>query len=367
MRDALNKTGRPIFFSLSQKGEENITSWGKDMGNSWRTTANINETWESMLNIIDINNQYYKSAGPGGWNDPDALEVGNGGMNLTEYKTHFSLWAISKAPLLIGTDITKMSKEVKDILTNPEVIAVNQDSLGEQGRKIKSSIVLYPENQEPILKRSDLFITDCNGGIEQKWFIGKDGTIKNNNENLCMDIPRCNQNDVVVIIFTCHINNKTRCQESRNQLWKFSNNAIISQMNTSRCLQVKNRIGPYVETHVCDRSESQKWQYIEEDNSLRNNGKCLSSLVEYEYAEVWAGNLSDGSYAVLLINRSPVRTKVEISWEEIGFKEEKAKVRDLWERVDLGEKIYRYFIDLNPHESQMLKVTPVKEKNFLLF
>ena len=70
-------------------------------------------------------------------NDPDMLEIGNGGMTLIEYKTHFALWAISKAPLIIGCDITQMSKEIKDILMNTEVIAVNQDSLGEQGRKIK--------------------------------------------------------------------------------------------------------------------------------------------------------------------------------------------------------------------------------------
>ena len=251
MRDALNKTGRPIFFSLCQSGVENITSWGKDVGNSWRTTGNINSTWESMLGIIDTNNKYNESAGPGGWNDPDILQVGNGGMNLSEYKTHFSLWAISKAPLLIGCDITKMTEEIKEILTNPEVIAINQDSLGEQGRKIERTKVLYQEDNKPILKRSDLFVTDCNGGIEQKWIVRNDGFIKNNDENLCMDIPRCNQSDVVVIIFTCHLENKTRCQQSRNQLWTYSKNAIISQMNTSRCLQVKNRVCRAVCRNTC--------------------------------------------------------------------------------------------------------------------
>ena len=136
MRDALKKTGKKIFYSICNWGEEEVYKWGKDVGNSWRTNKDIKDNWKSMLRIIDINNIYYNYSGPGGWNDPDMLEVGNGGMTNEEYKIHFGLWAISKAPLLIGCDITKMNKEIKDILTNLEVIAINQDSLGIQGRKI---------------------------------------------------------------------------------------------------------------------------------------------------------------------------------------------------------------------------------------
>jgi alpha-galactosidase len=101
MTIALMRQERPIFFSICQWGEEEIATWGRAMGNSWRTTQDIVDRWDSMLNIIDINDQWYKYAGPGGWNDPDMLEVGNGHMTYVEYQTHFSLWAISKAPLLI--------------------------------------------------------------------------------------------------------------------------------------------------------------------------------------------------------------------------------------------------------------------------
>ena len=128
-------------------GGRRYTNLGKGLDNSWRTTWDITNKWNPKLNIIDQNEKSYKYAGPGGWNDPDMLEVGNGGMSLTEYKTHFSLWAISKAPLIIGCDITKMSQDIKDILTNPEVIAINQDPLGEQGRKIKSTRIPYPEGE----------------------------------------------------------------------------------------------------------------------------------------------------------------------------------------------------------------------------
>ena len=137
MRDALMEQSRPIFYSICQWGEEEIPKWGSVVGNSWRTTTDIVDVWRSMVDIIDINNQWYEYAGPGGWNDPDMLEVGNGGMTTIEYRTHFSLWAISKAPLIIGCDVTNMSQDTFDILTNKEVIAVNQDKLGQQARKIK--------------------------------------------------------------------------------------------------------------------------------------------------------------------------------------------------------------------------------------
>ena len=332
MRDALNRTGRPIFYSLCQWGEEDIATWGKEVGNSWRTTGDINDNWNSMLNIIDINDKSYQYAGPGGWNDPDMLEVGNEGMTISEYKTHFSLWAISKAPLLIGCDITKMKEEIKDILTNPEVIAVNQDALGEQGRKIKSIRIPYPDGEEPILEESQLIIDECTGGIEQKWYIERDGSIRNNNENLCIDIPNCAQNDVNISTYFCHVGSIFYCYASQNQQWKYLNQNIISQMNTSKCLDVYNHEGPYVQTSACDGSDSQKWEYDEQNLTFTLKGKCLSSLVDIQTIEVWAGNLSNGSYAVLLVNRASYNASIEISWKDLGFKEEKAKLRDLWEK-----------------------------------
>jgi alpha-galactosidase len=121
-----------------------------------------------MIRIIDINNKWYKYAGPGGWNDPDMLEVGNGGMNIDEYKVHFGLWAISKAPLIIGCNIINMIQEIKDILTNPEVIAINQDILGEQGRKIKYIKLDLPNDYKYNLLPNDIEVAECNGKKEQK-------------------------------------------------------------------------------------------------------------------------------------------------------------------------------------------------------
>lgn len=136
MRDALNSTGRTIFYSLCEWGVNDPALWASNIGNSWRTTDDINDTWASMTEIADINDKWAEYAGPGGWNDPDMLEVGNGGMTYEEYRAHFSIWALMKAPLLIGCDVRNITAETYGILTNTEVIAVNQDPLGVQGRKV---------------------------------------------------------------------------------------------------------------------------------------------------------------------------------------------------------------------------------------
>ncbi|OMO89993.1 Glycoside hydrolase, clan GH-D [Corchorus olitorius] len=183
MRDALNATGRTIFYSLCEWGVDDPALWARGVGNSWRTTDDINDTWariifemidchllndegrtrllcspylhphphpphlttsearelKCMTTIADLNDKWASYAGPGGWNDPDMLEVGNGGMTYQEYRAHFSIWALMKAPLLIGCDVRNITDETFEILSNKEVIAVNQDSLGVQGRKVYAS------------------------------------------------------------------------------------------------------------------------------------------------------------------------------------------------------------------------------------
>lgn len=144
MRDALLKAGRPIVFSICEWGTTKPWLWGKGVGNLWRTTGDIQDCWDckrdwggmGIVHILDLQVGLESYAGPGHWNDPDMLEVGNGGMTITEYRSHFSLWAILAAPLMAGNDLRNMSSEVKDILTNREVIAVDQDPLGMQGRRV---------------------------------------------------------------------------------------------------------------------------------------------------------------------------------------------------------------------------------------
>ena len=151
MRAALDATGRPIVLSICEWGKAQPWLWGKRVGgNLWRATGDIQDRWEGkkewspgdccsygVVDIIDAVADLYSYAGPGHWNDPDMLEVGNGGMTDTEYRSHFSFWALLAAPLIAGNDLRTMPPEIHDILTNKEVIAINQDPLGRQGRRVR--------------------------------------------------------------------------------------------------------------------------------------------------------------------------------------------------------------------------------------
>lgn len=142
MRDALHAAGRPILFSMCEWGSNKPWTWAEKVGHSWRTTGDIwcsfdarndkgGQRGGTVLNILDQQRNLRKYAGPGHWNDPDMLEVGNG-MSVNEDRAHFTMWCMLCAPLILGNDIRTMSAETKAILTNRAVIALNQDSLGVQ-------------------------------------------------------------------------------------------------------------------------------------------------------------------------------------------------------------------------------------------
>ncbi len=138
MHKALAATGRPIVFSLCQYGMDRVWRWGASVGgNLWRTTDDIQDNYTRMAFIGFGQEGLARYAGPGHWNDPDMLEVGNGHMNVNEEETHMSLWCILAAPLITGNDLTAMSPETLAILTNPEVIAVDQDPAGIEGHRIR--------------------------------------------------------------------------------------------------------------------------------------------------------------------------------------------------------------------------------------
>jgi len=141
MRDALKATGRPIFYSINPADQgpfctpTNCSLNLPQTANMWRVGFDISAKWSEVIRLIDANKEQYAGAEPGHWNDPDMLEVGNG-LNDVEGRAHFSMWAIMAAPLITGNDLTKMSAATKATLTNAEVIAVDQDPLGKQGRVV---------------------------------------------------------------------------------------------------------------------------------------------------------------------------------------------------------------------------------------
>lgn len=150
MRDAIYTAGRPILLSICEWGTDAPWKWAQSVGHSWRTTGDIYNCFSckhdhggyfswGALNILDMRDQdeLRKAAGPDHWNDMDMLEVGNGGLTPDEERTHFALWTILNSPLLLGNDLRNMSPQTLDILTNKEIIAINQDSLGIQGFKYK--------------------------------------------------------------------------------------------------------------------------------------------------------------------------------------------------------------------------------------
>jgi alpha-galactosidase len=139
MHQALAATGRPIVYSLCQYGWDSVWEWGPQVGaNLWRTTGDIEPRWQSIYTLLNEQAGLAGYAGPGHWNDPDMLEVGNGKLSLAENRTHFSMWAMLAAPLLAGNDLPNMKPEIRAILTNRDVIAIDQDRLGRQAARAYS-------------------------------------------------------------------------------------------------------------------------------------------------------------------------------------------------------------------------------------
>ena len=144
-RDAIAASGRPMVFSICEWGSNKPWLWAGPVGNLSRSTDDIQDCWSckrtwggnGVVQIIDLMNNIWMYSGPGHWNDPDMLEVGNGGLTTEEDRAHFSMWALFSAPLLVGTDLSHMSDATKSILLNKEVIAIDQDPLGIQGHRVK--------------------------------------------------------------------------------------------------------------------------------------------------------------------------------------------------------------------------------------
>ena len=138
MGDALRESGRPVVYSLCQYGKNDVWKWGKLVGgNLWRTTGDIQDNALSMFSNAESEVDLAPWAEPGHWNDPDMLEIGNGGMSADEYRTHMTVWSILAAPLIAGNDLRTMTPETRAILTNSEVIAIDQDVLGKQGQRVQ--------------------------------------------------------------------------------------------------------------------------------------------------------------------------------------------------------------------------------------
>ncbi len=186
MRDALYKAGRPIVFSICEWGTTKPWEWAKEIGHLWRTTEDIQDCWDCVNEwgglgwtlILDKQVGLEAYSGPGHWNDPDMLEVGNGGMTIEEYRAHFSMWCMLSAPLMAGNDIRKMTPEIKEILLNKEAIALDQDPLGKQAIRLVDTGDYEIWGKE--LSKGELAVALLNRGdspvrakINWKWILKK--------------------------------------------------------------------------------------------------------------------------------------------------------------------------------------------------
>ena len=354
--------GGPYSSPCVSGGQASPATWAVPVANSWRTANDIRDSYSSMITKIDTNNEFWKYAQPGAFNDPDMLEVGNGGMTSAEYRTHYALWALAKSPLLIGCDITNMTQETFSILTNPEVIAINQDPLAVQGHKLASL---------PTVRRAgasnEIAMKDCNANdANQKWsFSTKDGSIKNQGKNQCLDIPECSHAaDVDIQLSSCHIGSMWYCEKGRNQQWiKKGDDQSFSLVSQSSGMCADLWDAPMVVTNTCEQAAPQQtFHYLNDTQQIisSESGLCLSSVTSMDSIEIWGGPLSNKEFVALLWNRSGNNgVPIEFSFTTLGVPAgTKLKVRDLWARKDLGVFTGKYLASsVDSHASVLLKLS----------
>jgi alpha-galactosidase len=342
MRNALSATGRPMAFSMCNGWDSSVQpwTWAAPVSNLWRTTTDIQANFSSMLNNFHINVGLASSAGPGAWNDPDMLEIGNG-MSATENQSEFSLWAEMAAPLIDGSNLVNASSSTLSILTNKAVIAVDQDSLGKQATEVSSS------NSHDVLAKPL-----ANGDVSVALFnetgstatitttaaaIGKTGASSYTLTNLwtgatsttsgtisasvpahgtvmyrvaggttstnpsgeihaigaskCLDVPGSSQTDGTQMdIWTC--------SGGSNQIWTYASSHQLTVYGGAKCLDAFNNqttAGTKVEIWTCNGGANQQWQ-LNSNGTITGtqSGLCLdvtgASTANGALVELWTCN-----------------------------------------------------------------------------
>lgn len=389
MSDALVASGRPIVYSLCEWGRANPAAWGEKIAHLWRVSGDIRDTWRSLLTRAAISAPLWRYAGPGGWNDPDMLEVGNGGCSFEEYKTHFSFWAMLKAPLIVGNDVRAMTKddEAYAILSNAEVIAVDQDSLGWQARRIWSD---RSEHHPVFSGRGDrLIATKCarsNAGqsqqdalLDQQWTWQQDGTIVSHATGLCLaeraELAASGEEEDLLRSFEGaasslseldfslgegRVTTDVCANATRWDLAQRSGGALVSR-ESGRCLEVAaNPIviftdGKRVRTAPCmpEVLHDKKFVNIREHQGWTQpsgvKGAQLMNLYQRQcltidrdaplglLQEVWSTSLATGELAVMLLNKGPTQARMSVAWQQLGLAAAQVRaVRDLWAHAEVG-------------------------------
>lgn len=345
------------------------------------------------------------------------LEVGNGGMTTAEYRIHFALWSMMKAPLLVGCDVTTMSDDTKAILLNKDAIAVNQDPLGVQAHRVASSGSPDTEVEIPnhpgfvgmdkkelqrlgALGSSAIFVESCSPSQQkQQWEITSDQRIKNVEDGNCLDIYCCYNSTAGNIVqeYSCSSDAGYKgyaygdekyaggaplgCDgcDGKNQQWTFNNGNVVSQ-GTGQCLtavplpSAKHTEAVEAGFHAMQlktlpcgagQPSQQQWVYDQSSKQLRSaassgSDMCVSTFgdVPAGAQEVWAGPLSGGDYAVALISRSSSTQTITAQWSDIGISaSDSYKVFDIYNNKDLGAHTGSFSASVPTHDAVFLRLS----------
>ncbi|XP_065825986.1 probable alpha-galactosidase [Oscarella lobularis] len=344
----LNATGKQFVHSVQTPEPIEIAY---NVSNMRRVGHDIQDHYDSMLSLVQEARQQglAKYAHPGFWNDLDMMEIGNGHMTTIEYITHMSLWCLLKAPLIMGNDVRNIDKETLTILTNKEVLAVNQDALGVQGTLRANRSVVISTN-------ALVAAQSCVSGSQyQTWkFNVSSGAILNVETGACLSAPTSNL--VQVSVQPCDSGNPA-------QKWAFGDhNKIHPAQDKLRCLDVYMYSGPPIQLANCKNTSFQNQQFaFESDGTFRPNvSKLCVGLQPVAQAEVWGGPLSDNAFAAVLLNKDAKPRNITVQWSDLNFSSSASySVRDLWQRKDMGTFTQNYTaLDVPVHGVAMIKLTP---------
>lgn len=364
MRDALNATGRPIFFAACEWAVDFPSSWMAPVANTWRTTYDIKNNWECVVRHVDWQNVFADMLGPGGFGDMDILEVGNGNLTADEGKTHLALWVAMKSPVLIGCDLTTPDCISNvTLFTNPEVLDISQDPLGLPARRVASS----GDPGVPVGKSGgcgteelpqNTVLRECDPSDPlQRWAFQPNGSISMTATGECLQLDsgqggHCSQGwDVWTNnVASALCGDPSSSCGGRQELWAYNaTNRTLVNNASGQCLTVHSAL-VNVGALPCSvqRMDFQTFdwdaatgQFI---SAIASGGKksCVSRTrdVRSGATEVFAGPLVGGEAVVLLWNRNVAGVaNITANFADVpnfGAPGARASVRDLWARADLG-------------------------------
>ncbi|URE30801.1 alpha-galactosidase [Musa troglodytarum] len=338
-----------------QKDAETFASWGIDYLKYDNCNNGDLKPMKRMVSRADQNEVYAEHARPGGWNDPDMLEVGNGGMSNDEYIVHFSLWAASKAPLLIGCDVRNLSKETLAILGNEEVIAVNQDPLGVQAKKVWTAPLSGYRTVVVLLNRSPEFriITAQwdDIGIPPKTIVEardlwKHATLKKRFVNkVKANVPphACKMGDMHPALWADKLRNSWRTTMDINDSWE----SMVSRVDQNEVYAEYARPGGWNDPDMLEVGNGgmrnneyivhfSLWAASKETLAILGNEEVIAVnqakkvRMEGDH-EVWTAPLSGYRTVVVLLNRSHEFRIITAQWDDIGIPPKTVvEARDLW-------------------------------------